>query len=306
MNNARAYNRGGVAPTWGLLGETVCGASHLRNGKLNQDGLAWSPRAGGEGYAVMAVADGHGGAAYFRSGCGARLAVESSAAVLDAFMDTHRNTGSLSVIKSMAEQKLPLFLNRSWQEAVAEHLYKKPVTAEELKKLEEINPEYLDQFAANPVSAYGATLLSVLVTPVYALLLQLGDGVIITVADDGEVRRPLPEDGRLFADETTSLGMREAWREFQVCFQALFTSYPALFMLSTDGYVNSFQSDEDFFQVGRDMLVMLKKRGLEEIREDLPLWLKEASREGSGDDATLGIVYREDIVTTHQGKLEVN
>lgn len=283
-------------PSWGLLGESVCGAVHFRNNKGNQDALGWLPVSGRSGYAVMSVSDGHGGSGHFRSGTGARLAVEASLKTLAEFMEESVKTGNHSVVKSMAEERLPLVIHRRWQEAVALHLEQNPLAEREAALLS--IPGRENQFAGpgDYLPVYGATLLSVLVTPTYALILQLGDGDILTVTDEGDVQRPLPGDARLFAEETTSLGMTGAWKEFRLCFQVLSRHYPALFLLSTDGYVNCFPSDDDFYQVGRDILQMINSRGVEDIRNNLSAWLTEASHLGSGDDATLGIIFRSDVV----------
>jgi len=63
-------------------------------------------------------------------------------------------------------------------------------------------------------------------------------------------------------------------------------------MLSTDGYANSFATPADFLKVGTDYLDMLQGEGKNPLQKSLPKWLEEASREGSGDDITLGMIYR--------------
>lgn len=304
MEFSQKAGSGKYQPSWGMLGETVCGASHLRNNRTNQDALKWLPAPGGSSCAVMSASDGHGSARHFRSNIGAQLAVDVASAALIEFMETHRETENLSVIKGMAEEKVAPMLHRRWKAAVNGHLAKNPFTEEELTLLQKSSADLTDKFFKDSASAYGCTLLSVLVTPTYALLLQLGDGDILTVTEQGEVQRPLPDDARLFAEETTSFSMQEAWREFRICFQALSRRYPALFLITTDGYINSFPSDDDFCKVGCDILNMFRENGLEDIRNNLPIWLKEASHMGSGDDVTLGIVFRKDIVHNNQIETE--
>jgi hypothetical protein len=63
-------------------------------------------------------------------------------------------------------------------------------------------------------------------------------------------------------------------------------------LLSTDGYANSFASPDAFLKVGRDYLDMLRTEGAEEVAKNLPAWLEETSQNGSGDDITVGIIYR--------------
>ncbi len=283
-------------PLWGMIGDSICGAAHFRNNRANQDAIGWFPGTERASYAVMSVSDGHGGSGHFRSGTGARLAVEAASETLREFMEESSESGNYSTVKSMAEARLPLVIHRRWQDAVAAHLEQKPLSEKEAALIPGLGRGKPGAGLSKLLSAYGATLLSVLVTPAYALILQLGDGDILTVTDEGKVQRPLPRDAMLFAEETTSLGMPDAWKEFRLCFQVLSRHYPALFLLSTDGYINCFPSDRDFYQVGRDILRMINLKGLENVRNNLATWLTEATNLGSGDDATLGIIFRSDLV----------
>jgi hypothetical protein len=138
--------------------------------------------------------------------------------------------------------------------------------------------------------AYGATLLIAAVTERFVMYLQLGDGEILSVSDSGDIGRPLIKDERLFGNETTSLCAPEAWRDFRVNFQPLTQSRPALILLSTDGYPNSFRDEGGFLKVGSDILQMIREHGLENVNGQLAGWLQDSTRAGSGDDVTLGIL----------------
>jgi hypothetical protein len=159
---------------------------------------------------------------------------------------------------------------------------------------------------ANPYLAYGATSLSVLLTPTYALYLQLGDGEIINVSAQGEIKQPLPEDARLLANETTSLCLDKAAEDF------LFAVYPhgagdlpALILLTTDGYYNSFSTTAGFHQVGSDLIQMLRDPdGFGTVNRSVKSWLEEATAAGSGDDCTLAIICRMDALTASPSSSE--
>ncbi len=110
------------------------------------------------------------------------------------------------------------------------------------------------------------------------------------MSERGEVSRPLSKDDRLFGNETTSLCAPEAWRDFRVNFQPLTQSRPALILLSTDGYPNSFRDEAGFFKVGSDILNMIRENGLASVKDNLAGWLSDSMRAGSGDDVTLGIL----------------
>ena len=258
---------------WQVAGQSVRGAVHERNGLPNQDAIYWLPASGEGSYIVLAVADGHGSARYSRSHIGAALAVESATHLVHEFINSQAD--SLSLIKDATEDWLPRALVRKWVEVVTEHF----------------NADPLDE---ESVVAYGATLLVAAVTERFALYLQLGDGEILTVSESGEVTRPLTKDDRLFGNETTSLCAPDAWRDFRVSFQPFVHSSPALILLSTDGYPNSFRHESGFFKVGSDILNMIRENDLSFIKVNLAGWLSDSTRAGSGDDVTLGILCNVD------------
>jgi hypothetical protein len=121
------------------------------------------------------------------------------------------------------------------------------------------------------------------------LYLQLGDGEILSVTAQGTTTRPLPPDDRLIANQTTSLCQPEAWRDFRSAWVTN-GALPSLVLLSTDGYANSFRSDEDFLKIGQDYLEILREQGISSLAEELPAILTEATQQGSGDDITLAIL----------------
>ena len=269
---------------WQVVGQSVRGAAHERNGLPNQDAICWLPASGRGASAVLAVADGHGSPRYPRSHAGARIAVETAAGLIDDFLRSQDNVDNLSLIKDATQEWLPRALVRNWAAAVAEDLDTEPLTETELF--------LLGGGAASRESsiAYGATLLVAAVNDRFACYLQLGDGEILTVSDRGYVTRPLSKDDRLFGNETTSLCANEAWRDFRVHFQPLTQSPPALVLLSTDGYPNSFRDESGFLKVGSDILNMVQENGLASVKDQLAGWLRDSTRAGSGDDVTLGIL----------------
>jgi hypothetical protein len=266
----------------------------VRTGLPNQDAIRWLPESGTGRPLILAVSDGHGSAKCFRSDVGARLAIETATGVIHEFLDSLPDPLNLSAIKRWAAENLPREIARRWRDRVADHVSTSPLTSAELDRLEaQKGIRKRRQVGLEPILAYGATLLAVVVAESFILYLQLGDGDILVVSEAGEVSKaPLPTDERLFANETTSLCLRDAWREFRSHFQVISASSPALILVSTDGYGNSFRDEAGFLQVGADVLAMIRADGLDAVSTSLETWLTEASQEGSGDDVTLGILCR--------------
>ncbi|MFM7907875.1 MAG: PP2C family serine/threonine-protein phosphatase, partial [Microcystis sp.] len=254
---------------WRCIGESVKGASHVRSGLPNQDAIRWFPESGIGLPLILAVSDGHGSAKSFRSDRGSRFAVETAIKVIqEFFLSSQSSDLNFSALKDAAQRLLPPRLVNEWRKAVnkdlglsendEEKLTNKPnFTDEEKQILVDKDGEAAWQAVENNYFlAYGATVLAVLVTDSFIVYIQLGDGDILEVDSKGNTTRPLDRDPNLIANETTSLCMNKAWNEIQVHVElypkGTPKQMPALILVSTDGYSNSFSTDEGFFKIGQD------------------------------------------------------
>lgn len=258
------------------------GSSHIRGGLPNQDDINWYPVNSDNLPKMLAIADGHGSKKSFRSHKGSEFAVKTAIDTCREFVDSLETGTNVSQIKEMAFEQLPREILRRWKAAVNEDIDHHPFSEDEQSMVGE-----------NLNQAYGATLLTVIVSEGFIVYVQIGDGDILTVEETGQVNRPIPPDERLIANETTSLCTPHAWKDFRVRFQKILDTPPELIMLSTDGYANSFKDEASFVKVAADIHQMMQTEGPDYVKENLESWLNEASEAGSGDDITVGIVYRE-------------
>ncbi|MEJ0035662.1 MAG: PP2C family serine/threonine-protein phosphatase [Gammaproteobacteria bacterium] len=274
-----------------VAGASVCGVSHVRDGLPNQDALAlWQAGANEQGYVVAAVADGHGGARHFRSAHGSRFAVDAALSAMRriaAAWDAADAQGQTRI----ASSELPRAIVDEWTDQFRRHLESTPITDEEWETLAAgAGADARSQVEAETALAYGATLIAALVTSRQILLLQIGDGDALVVAPDGTASHPIPTDGRLTGEFTTSICRQDAAADFRHSIIAI-EGTVALLMLATDGYSNSFRTDADFRQVGTDFLHMVRQDGVSQVEKRLPRILEHASANGSGDDITLAVVH---------------
>lgn len=273
-----------AACSWRIVGQSVRGAAHRRRQQPNQDAVAWWPRDGASATAIVAVADGHGSERSPRSADGARLAADAAVEMLRQLLEGPEALDA-AVLRRLGEDVLPGRLLRRWRQAVRQHL------AEFVLEPSDADPASME----GPFLAYGTTLLAAAVTTDTLLVLQIGDGDVLTVSADGSVIRPLPPDPRLLANATTSLCSADL-DDCRLIVQPLTEEVPALILLSTDGYANSFPDDAGFLQVGSDLLAMIRQAGLAAVSAQLQSWLDETSSQGSGDDVTLGLLCRGDLL----------
>lgn len=274
---------------WYVVAESVQGAAHKRAGKPNQDAVNIRFTGGAGTIVVAAVADGHGSHRSFRSEIGSRLAVD---AAVEHFAQRAKELGtdvSLTAIRRFAQEQWPRDILHIWRSAVKDDWDKMPRDDAELEILQaagRMPPEECD------FAIYGTTLLACVVTPRYIAFLQLGDGDIVILSNDGTASRPLVRDERLIGNETTSLANSkvEDWRTGFLALNPEAPAPPQLILLSTDGYANSFRDDTGFLQVASDLAALLRSHGRKYVERELPGWLEQASAEGSGDDVTLCVI----------------
>lgn len=269
---------------WSIIGESVKGALHHRNGKPNQDAWAQSKTVH-----CLAVADGHGSAKHQRSDSGAKIAVNVAVKLLEKFADQWFD---VRLIKE-ASSYLPGKIVQAWREAVEEDHQKYELSADPVQNNGEISDTTVKQDDTDIYSLYGTTLLAALLTENYALYLQIGDGNLLVMNEDGEIETPLPQNAAFIANETNSLSQANAANHFEQ--KIAFFAYqppPVLISLSSDGYINSYTSPIEFATVIKDIKQLLFEQGAEKIQAMLPDWLDETSRQGSGDDITIALLYR--------------
>ena len=260
---------------WQLISTSVTGASHLQKQKPNQDAIRHY-QAVADSLVIMTVADGHGGEKYSHSDWGAKFATKAAITVLKETFKNQQDF-SLSQIKRLAEEDIPKAIVRSWQEKIDDYCQRQPA----------LNNEHKYRY-------FGTTLLIALILPRCIVYWQLGDGDIITLADDGLLSHPIPIDNRLLGNETTSLCGKKPWLDFRTFFQPITDKQPPRFiLLATDGYSNAHSSAAAFEQTVLDIAEFISTEGHAWVREQLPDWLEEASKKGSGDDISVGILYRQ-------------
>jgi Protein phosphatase 2C len=283
-----------VIPRWYVAGTSVRGDAHRRRGTPNQDAILILP--GDHGGPLVAIADGHGSERSFRSDVGARLAVTTAARCVRRLKPAMKAAADTPGIERLVVD-LAREIVVTWRALATSDLEARPFTVEELTGLGVAGQDATDQLRSEPLIAYGATLLLTAVIAQRLIMLQIGDGDILRVTLDDDhpiVVRPIPSDDRLVGNVTTSLCVAGAERDFRADVRELARpDHAELVIMTTDGYANSFVDDAAFLQAGPDVLDLLQEHGIDWVGEQLPGWLETASREGSGDDITMAILWRE-------------
>ena len=281
-----------MANPWAVVGESVQGSSHEANNIENQDSLSWYQEKKSGYPVILAVSDGHGDPRSFRSRDGADIAVGVAIDTIHEYLDKSQNRANAYEAMREFEEPIKRAISRRWKKQVEEHWKKYPV------ENSKINNQGLPSNNSVVVQdVYGATLVAAFVdqfkiggrSQTYLAFLQIGDGDILVISKNGEVKFGFEDTNTFVGDATLSLSLDKAWQYMKVKFVANPEELPKMIILATDGYRKSFPHSDGFLKIGSDILEHIRSNGLENTASFLGEWLMETSRQGSGDDISICI-----------------
>lgn len=231
-----------------------------------------------DGYAVAAVADGHGAPGCFRSDVGSKIAVQVALEAVerilsnaDGFEERIRRPGAF--LQSVSNN-----IVGRWREAVARYDAENPLTAEEAEAAE-----------GDPLEKrYGSTLALAAMTRKTSFSIQIGGGSIVHVGKGGRITMPVPEDPRHPDQPTASLWFDDA----AAYVRRRKSQLPLAVILTTDGLYSTFEDTETYMEYcGRILAAMgTPDASWAWITEDM----EKRAGIGSEDDVSLAMIYFDD------------
>jgi len=266
-----------------VFGNCVQGASHKRTNLECQD--SYKRIELDDNTVIMAVADGHGSNSSPYSKTGSTIAVNVFCKVISEYIESY----------SGESERLLTFLNREGDTKIAQAIdaeWKRRVLKAHKDKKREVpldaNGEK-DKVAIYRL--YGSTLVGLVITTTYVFAFQLGDGDI-TYVDDSGIDKVLQSD-KILGTETHSLCKPDSWKRAITAVRRrdIESSIPCMFMLSTDGFSNSYKSEQEFEKTCIEYFEMIKQYGVSAVEASLSSWLAETSELGCGDDITVLIAH---------------
>lgn len=269
-----------------LYGESVKGASHKRSGMPLQDSCLIQEIS--DNIAILAVADGHGSEKCPRSKSGSQIAVNTFIEVMKKYLLGYgqHEEGLTS---------LATFLNREGDMRFAQDIceeWQKRIRASFNKNKDDscLNDDKTVDWE-KAYKLYGTTLLGMLITKGYVFCFQIGDGDITLIDNEGV--STVVETEKMLGVETHSLSKIDAWKHSSTMLRRrdMDENTPYLYMLTTDGFANSYPSDEGFADACKGYFDSIKTNGFDPVRAAMPKWLEETSELGCGDDITAVLAY---------------
>lgn len=269
-----------------VFGKSVKGATHEKNGLPLQDNCKIEEIS--DKITIIAVADGHGSSKCPRSDRGSLIAVNTFCTVMKNYLLNYGRekdglTNLVTFLNREGDMRFAQDICEEWQTRVKQSYYK--------NKAENVKDNNGNVDWKKVYSLYGTTLLGMLITDTFVFSFQIGDGDINYITSD-EIST-LVEPEKFLGTETHSLSKTDAWRKSVASVRRKNESddAPYLYMLSTDGFSNSFVNEDEFHKTCREYYRMISEHGYEAVRDNLAKWLKETSELGCGDDITVVMAY---------------
>lgn len=292
-----------------IIGSSVTGDSHIRRNTERQDsfividgkrhildGVPGKERyksAAGKYYLelsddikLVAVADGHGSSACPYSKTGSKTAVNVFCDIMVEYATKFSDDMNelFKLLNNEGETtRIAKRIVGDWDERIL-NIHK--LAKREVPMLDEFNKD------GNAVwKMYGTTLLGLMITPQFIYAMQLGDGDITYIDKNGV--SPVIEGDKILGVETHSISKPSSWKKIltRVINLEGITEAPFMYILSTDGWLNSHSNDEEFYRTCKDYFLMIQEHGTEVVESNLAEWLSETSKMGCGDDITAVFAY---------------
>ena len=264
----------------------VKGATHVRNQMPCQDNKKIIEIS--DQITIIAVADGHGSSKCPTSDRGSLIAVNAFHKVMKNYLkiygeDEKGLSNMITFLNREGDMRFAQDVCEEWQRRIKQSFYK--------NKIDEMMDENGNIKWSSVFSLYGTTLLGMLITDSFVFSFQIGDGDISIVTKE-EVF-PLVKPEKFLGTETHSLSKPDAWRKAVASVRRgeMESNDSYMYILSTDGFANSYTSDSEYQKTCKDYLQMIKEHGVETVQANLKNWLTETSELGCGDDITIVMVY---------------
>lgn len=271
---------------------SVMGASHEKKGIVCQDSSAFKVS---DYYAVAVVADGHGSKKHFRSNIGSKAAVEATLETIERFYeDPEEFETNFPKYHDMIIRNIEKQIISNWNWRIMKHLEENPVTVVEKKPF---TPEEFE--AISPESYYGSTLIAAIAGRNFTFGLQIGDGSLVTVFDDGTTIMPMDYEEANPANITASICNNLAatmFDSFYIEDKKLVAAYA-----STDGLYTSFGHDSDFKDY--HTIITSQLTDLSAFEQTVIKNLEKRSHYGTEDDVSLSCVFNVEAIEENIGNI---
>lgn len=271
---------------FGGFSHSVIGASHETSGLVCQDHSAFEVN---EHYSIAVIADGHGSKKYFRSHIGSQFAVEAALETIRRFyMEPERFEENFPANHKLILKNIEKQIIANWNARVQRDLEQNPVKLSEMKMFSKEEFQKIP-----PESYYGTTLVAAVSGNGFQFGVQIGDGSLVAIFEDGTPVMPMNYDESAPANMTASMCNSNA----ASMFNSFFTQHRKVIAMfaSSDGLYTSFSNEDDFLDY--HLIITSQLDNLEAFEKSIRKNLEKRSHFGTEDDISLACICDRTLIS---------
>lgn len=258
---------------------------------------------------IAIIADGHGDKKCFRSNIGSRIACEVSLEKIKDFAFTLQNENvEDQIFNEKKTEKLisHLFFSiiSSWNEKVLQDLSDNPPSDEEYESAGENNAA-IYKSGNGLTHIYGTTLIAMLMTKRYLLVIHQGDGRCVVMHNDGTIDQPVPWDPRCEGRNTASLCDEDVLAHWRYHLVDLTKDTIVACYAISDGIEDSFQTQKEVNAYLCMHAADYAELGKESYLEALPQHFSRLTKQGSQDDISIGCIINSKLAAIHAERFKL-
>lgn len=252
---------------------------------------------------IAIVADGHGDPSCLRSNVGSKIACEVALESMKEFalaLKEREKEESLFTPKSAEKLASNLFISilARWNEKVLDDLNNNPPSDEEYDSAGEKNAA-IYRSGKSLTHIYGTTLIAMLMTSRYLLVLHQGDGRCVVIHENGKVDQPVPWDSRCEGRNTASLCDEDVLAHWRCHIIDLSKDRIAACYAVSDGIEDSFETMEEMNAYLCMHACDYVNMGHNSYLEAIPAHFAALTKQGSQDDISIGCIIDSKAITKY-------
>lgn len=282
------------------FGDFRKGYAHVRNGSGVED-YASSYNDSEGCFHVAVICDGHSDKNCFRSAKGAQFGCESAVEILKRFFELYLSQNAeCRTLPEGFENRLKKSIKLCWDKKVYNDIEENPLKEAELSPLSE-RVRKIYEAGNGLLNIYGATFLAIGVCEDFFIALQIGDGAILCVDEDGTYFSPVPYDSKSDTGGPASICDGDLFSRKNAFRIAILKKLPQIATVSSDGIEDSM----DALGYKRFTCSLFKKMQMEEEEDQASDELNARQKKyfescleyyadkghGAEDDCSLAAIY---------------
>lgn len=282
------------------FGDFRKGYAHVKNGSDVED-YAGSYNEPEGRFHIGVICDGHSDKNCFRSGKGARFGCESAIEILKRFFELYLSQKiEARTLPDGFENRLKKSIKLCWDKKVYNDIKENPIKEEELVPLTD-RVRKIYEAGNGLLNIYGATFLAIGICEDFFIALQIGDGAILCIDEDGSYYSPVTQDEKSETGAPASLCDADLFSRENAFRVGVLKKLPQLATVSSDGIEDCMDS----FEYKRFTCSLFKKLEMDEDEKQFGYELNEKQKKyftscleyyadqghGAEDDCSLAAIY---------------